>query len=162
AIVTGFFLWRADAARAVTELATRGVPAPAIRELPKHTGHERDLGVRACTKAPEGAALGAVLGGAVGAFSGALLAAGAVVVPALGEVLAGPLVAALAVGGALGALGLLIGLLVGARRPEYEATVLSDAVACGGVLIAVHCPSESAASVADGLYACGADSVSTQ
>jgi TusA-related sulfurtransferase len=52
---------------------------------------------------------------------------------------AGPIVAALAGAGALGATGGLVGSLVGAGIPEIEAKRYAGRIREGGYLISVHC-----------------------
>jgi hypothetical protein len=158
-VLTAFFVARAEVAGAVGCLLGSGIEADAIRVLPKTVHHLDDIGIRSATKAPEGAALGAIVGGLAGMVAGALCAGGAIVVPGLGAVLAGPLVAALAGGGAAGALGVLVGALVGACWPEYEAAYLQDAVRIGGALVAVRCNKGRVTYVEEILAASGARAV---
>jgi hypothetical protein len=161
-VLTAYFAARAQVTSAVGCLLGCGIEADAIRVLPKSVHHVDDIGVRGATKAPEGAALGAVAFGLAGALTGALSAGGAIVVPGLGSVLAGPLVAALAGAGAAGALGVLAGALAGACLPEYEATYLEDAVRTGGALVAVRCGADRVTSVEEILAASGARAVRRQ
>jgi hypothetical protein len=158
-VLTAFFAARAEVSSAVMGLLDGGIDGDAIRVLPKNVHHLDDLGVRPASKAPEGAALGGLVGGVAGALAGALAAGGAIVVPGVGAVLAGPAVAALAGAGAAGALGMIAGAIAGARVPEYEATFLEDAVHTGGALVAVRCPADRVASVAEILAASGAIAV---
>jgi hypothetical protein len=144
---------------AILGLLGSGIEADAVRVLPKTVRYLDDIGVRPSNKGPEGAALGAVVGGLTGAITGALAASGAIVLPGLGAVLAGPWVAALAGAGACGALGVLAGALVGARMPEYEATYLEDAVRGGGALVAVRCGVDRVSGVAEILAGNGAIAV---
>jgi len=137
-ILAAFFLGRVQADGALVELARLGVRPSDISVVPERGAYAGDLGIRSQSKASEGAALGAVVGGALGALGGAIAAAGALVVPATGSVLAGPLVAALSGAGALGAVGVVVGALFGARFPELEAHVVDDAEAMGGALVAVR------------------------
>jgi hypothetical protein len=155
-VLTAFFAGRAEANGALTQLLDRGVPRAAIRLLPKEVTYLDDIGVKVTSKAAEGAALGAVLGGLVGGTLGALVAGGSVVIPGLNVVLAGTFVAALAGAGAAGGAGTLIGAIVGARLPEYEAAYLDDAVRRGGSLLAVRCLEEGAPSIEQILVASGA------
>jgi hypothetical protein len=155
-VLTAFFAARVEVSAAIVGLLGCGIAAEAIRVLPKSVHHVDDLGVRVSTKGPEGGALGAVLGGLVGAIAGALVAGGAIVVPSLGTVVAGPLVAALAGAGLGGALGVMAGALAGARLPEYEAAYLEDAVHVGGALVAVRCAADDIANITEILAANGA------
>jgi hypothetical protein len=138
-LLTAFFSGRSQAEGAVSSLLAAGVAPDEISVIPKHVGHPDDLGLYPTSKASEGMAVGAVTGGLLGAIGGAVAAAGAIVIPGAGTVLAGPVVAALAGAGAGGALGTLIGALVGVRVPEFEARYLEDAVGMGGALLAVRC-----------------------
>jgi hypothetical protein len=155
-IITAFFPGRLDADAALERLSAMGVAHRDVSFIPKTVNRPDDIGLRTGTKACKGAALGGVIGGALGAFAGALSAAGAIVLPSLGTVLAGPLVAALAAAGALGTIGGLVGALAGARVPEFEATYLADAVAMGGSIIGVRCAVERKASIEDALETSGA------
>ena len=64
------------------------------------------------TRMPEGAATGAALGGLFGAIVAGLAAIGSITVPGVGLLASGPIVAALAGGGAGAAVGGLTGALV--------------------------------------------------
>jgi hypothetical protein len=154
-VLTAFFPGRAQVAGALARLVECGVPREAISVLPKDVNHLDDIGVRAATKAAEGAAVGAFVGGVVGALGGAFAAAGALVIPGIDAVVAGPLVAALAGAGALGAACTTLGALLGARVPEYEATYLDDAIGMGGALLAVRCLVDRADGVEDILTSSG-------
>jgi len=155
-VLTAFFLRRAQARGAHARLVQHGVPSDAIRVLPKEVNHLDDIGVRVTSKASEGAALGAVLGGLVGALAGALAASGALIIPGAGTVLAGAVVAALAFAGAGGCVGTLLGAVIGACLPEYEAAYLDDAVQRGGALLAVRCLEDRVRSVQEILVTSGA------
>jgi hypothetical protein len=148
-----------DAADALARIEQQGVPEGAVSVIPKHVNQARELGLRAATKAPEGAVLGGVGGAVLGGALASLLAAGAIVVPRLGAVLAGRVVAALAGAFVFGVIGALFGALAGARRPEFEATLLRDAVALGGALVSVRCAEHVAPGVAATLEGSGADRV---
>jgi hypothetical protein len=155
-VLTAFFGGHAALSDAMVRLLGIGIEPEAIRVLPKSVHHLDDLGVRPASRAAEGAALGAAIAGLSGALAGALAAGGALVIPSLGAVIAGPLVSAFALAGAAGALGGLAGALVGARLPGYEAAYLEDAVHAGGALVAVRCSDERLASVEEILVAGGA------
>ena len=154
-VLTAFFPGRSQIAGALTRLVECGVPMDAISVLPKNVNHLDDIGVRVATKAAEGAAVGALGGGVIGAICGAIAAAGALVIPGLDAVVAGPLVAALAGAGAVGGAGTILGALIGARVPEYEATYLDDAIHMGGSLLAVRCLADRAEGVEEILASSG-------
>ncbi len=158
-ILIAFFTVRADVPGAVARLLGSGVEADSIRVLPERVHHLDDFGIRPDTKAPEGAALGAVVAGLAGALVGGLVSSGAVVVPGLGSVLAGPSVAALAGAGAAGAIGMLVGALIGAGLPEYEADYLQDALSMGGALVSVRCRADHVICVEEVLTVSGARAV---
>src|SRR5262245_18450582 len=112
-LLTAFFPGRAEAEGALERLLAVGIARQDITCFPKRVQRPDDLALKMGSKAAEGLACGAVVGGALGAFVGALGAGGALVIPGLGEVLAGPLVAAFAAAGALGALGAALGAALG-------------------------------------------------
>lgn len=155
-VLTAFFGGRTEAEGAVSQLLERGVPHAAIRLLPKEVTHLDDLGVKVTSKASEGAALGAASGGLLGAALGMLTAAGSLVLPRLDMVIAGPLVSALAGAGALGGIATLLGALIGASIPEYEAAYLDDAVGRGGSLLAIRCREEEVRTIEHLLRVSGA------
>jgi hypothetical protein len=155
-ILTAFFPGRAQAEGALGQLLELGVAPDEISFLPKHVGHAADLGIYVASKASEGIAAGAVAGGLTGGLLGAIVAAGSLVIPELGSVVAGPVVAAMAGAGALGAIGVVIGGLWGARVPEFEARLLEDAVGMGGALLAVRCSAATASRIERILEASGA------
>lgn len=95
----------------------------------------------------EGAASGAAIGGAVGAGLGLATVAG--LIPVIGPIFAaGPLIAALGIGGAVGttaagaltgaATGGLVGALLGLGISEPEAKEYESQVSSGNVLLAVE------------------------
>ena len=72
--------------------------------IPERDRTTKDLAAEINTKAPEGAATGAGAGAAVGGVLGWLVGIGALAIPGIGPlVAAGPIVAALAGAGAVGA-----------------------------------------------------------
>src|SRR5262245_24074344 len=102
-VIMAFFPGHVELGKALDLLLALGIGQHDITCIPKHLQRPDDLTLKLVSKAAEGAALGAVLGGLVGALVGAFGAGGALVIPGAGEVLAGPLVAALAFAGGLGA-----------------------------------------------------------
>jgi hypothetical protein len=94
--------------------------------------------VKAGTHMAEGMAVGGAVGTAVGATVAAILAAGtALAIPGLGMIIAGPIVAALAGGGAGAVAGGAIGTLVGLGIPESNAKAYEQALREGGVVVGV-------------------------
>lgn len=88
--------------------------------------------------AVEGVAIGGSIGTAVGATLAAIAAVGtSLVIPGLNLVIAGPLMAALAGGGAGALTGGLVGGLVGLGIPEQDAEVYNQALRTGGVVMSV-------------------------
>lgn len=90
------------------------------------------------SKAAEGATAGGAIGGALGAIIGGVAAIGTnVLLPGLGLIVAGPLVAALVGAGAGGATGGLIGGLIGYGIPEATANVYEKGIREGGTVLSV-------------------------
>jgi hypothetical protein len=109
------------------------------------SGSQGGLGHEKHSKAPEGATTGATAGGIIGGTLGLLAGIGALAIPGLGPfIAAGPIMATLAGLGAGGATGGLIGALVGAGIPEFEAKHYENRLKEGGILLAVHVPSDEA------------------
>ena len=90
------------------------------------------------TKAMEGAGTGSAIGGTIGAIAGIVAALGtSLLIPGLGLVIAGPIVAGLAGAGAGGLTGGLIGALIGSGIPEEKAKVYESGVKEGKILMNV-------------------------
>jgi len=90
-------------------------------------------------KALEGAGAGSAIGGTLGAIIGGIAAIGtSLVVPGLGLVVAGPIVAALAGAGAGGITGGLVGALIGWGIPEERAKMYETGVTEGGTVLGVN------------------------
>ncbi len=89
-------------------------------------------------KATEGMGIGGAIGTAVGATLAAVAAIGTTLaLPGIGLLVAGPIVAALAGGGAGAVTGGLIGGLVGAGMTEQNAQAYDEALRGGGVAMGV-------------------------
>lgn len=139
-LVTGMFLTRDSAERAVADLQALGFTQGKISVMMSDQTRARQFAVETAVKATEGAGVGAGIGGALGALVALLTAGGAIVATggAAVPLVAGPLAAALAGAGVGGLGGGLVGGLIGAgiseeRARAYEATLYS-----GGILLAVH------------------------
>jgi hypothetical protein len=137
-IVTALFRSRMTAEQAVDSLLRAGFRREDVSVLMSETTHGREFGIVTRSKAGEGAAAGAATGGAVGAVLAALAAVGSLAIPGIGLIAAGPIVAALAGAGAMGAAGSLVGGLIGAGIPEHEAKFFGPEVERGGILVGVH------------------------
>jgi hypothetical protein len=141
-MVTGMFNDRQEVERAFETLHKRGYTKDDINLVmsdetrKKHfTKGDREVG----TKAMEGAGTGSAIGGTVGAVAGIIAAIGtSLVIPGLGLVVAGPIVAALAGAGAGGAAGGLIGALVGSGIPEEHARLYESGVKNGKIVMGVR------------------------
>jgi hypothetical protein len=154
-IFTAFFPVRVAADDAFVRLAAMGIARDEMSLIPKQVDHPSGVGIAVATKAAEGAAIGMFAGGILCGAIGAIAAGGAIMIPGLGSVIVGPIVAGLAAAGAGGALGGVLGAVLGVRIPEYEATYLDDAVGIGGVLVAVRCQMARAQQVEHVLQASG-------
>lgn len=155
-VVIAFFTTRTEVASALAGLRETGIDRSAVRVLPERFDHPDGIGVQPIGSAPEGAALGALVGGLAGALAGVLAAGGSMVIPRLGAVVAGPMIAALTGAGAVGALGMLAGALAGARRPRFLVAYLVNAAHTSGALIAVRCAADQAPRVERALAEAGA------
>jgi hypothetical protein len=143
-MLTGVFRDRTAANRAYTWLRNRGYGAAEINVLmteqtrAEFRHYEEDSPIRAGTKTAEGMAAGGAVGTAVGAGVAAIAAIGtAIVIPGLGWVVAGPIFAALAGGGAGAVAGGAIGALIGLGISESNATAYEEVLRNGGVVIGV-------------------------
>ncbi|QEL20832.1 hypothetical protein [Limnoglobus roseus] len=90
------------------------------------------------TYATEGMGVGGAIGTAIGASIMAVVTLGSVTIPGLGFLIAGPIVAALAGGGAGAVTGGLVGRLIGAGMTEQNAHAYDAALREGGVAIGVY------------------------
>lgn len=143
-MLTGMFRDRESTEQAYNTLHERGYTKDDINIVmsdetrKKHFSgdvKETELG----TKAAEGAGKGSAIGGAVGAIAGVLAAVGtSLVIPGLGIVLAGPIVAGLAGAGAGGITGGIIGALVGSGIPEERARLYESGIKNGNIVMGVH------------------------
>jgi|SRR3954471_19266338 hypothetical protein len=145
-MLTGMFNERESLERAYNKLGERGYTKEEINLImsdetrKKHFAHdESDLG----NKAKEGAGKGSLIGGTVGTAVGIIAALGtSLVLPGLGIIVAGPIVAGLAGAGAGTIAGGLIGALIGAGIPEDKAKLYESGVKNGRIVMGVHPRSE--------------------
>lgn len=140
--VYGIYSDKPAVEEAITQFRDAGFRAVDISVLFPENSGSKDFGHEKNTKAPEGATAGGMAGGIAGGVMGWLTGVGMLAIPGLGPLIAaGPIVAALAGAGAVGALGGAIGGLVGLGIPEYEAKRYEGRIREGGVLLSVHCDS---------------------
>lgn len=142
-MITAVFSDRESAERAYQTLLDKGYSKEQITVLMSDDTRKRifegghvttDLG----NKAMEGAGTGSAIGGTLGAIAGAVAAIGtSLLIPGLGLIIAGPLVAAFAGAGAGGVAGGIIGALIGAGIPEERAARYESALKDGRIVIGV-------------------------
>ena len=144
AMVTGVFRSRYDAQRAHEWLMNRGYTSQEINVLMSdstrtaYLADEKTGRQEANSMAVAGVATGGAVGTAVGATIAAIAAMGTnLVLPGFGLIIAGPIVAALAGGGAGAVAGGVIGGLVGLGIPESNAKAYEVALKEGGVVLGV-------------------------
>jgi outer membrane lipoprotein SlyB len=134
--VSAIFASYADFASLIETLNLRGYREDDISVLMSESTHRQYFAPQENTKAPEGATVGSLSGGILGALVGGLTAAGSIVIPGAGLVVAG--LSAGAVGAVTGG---LIGALVGAGIPEHEAKFFENALKeQGRILVVAHVP----------------------
>jgi len=141
-VLTGMFRDRESTENAYRSLRDRGYSEDEINVIMSdetrdkfYKNHpETELG----NKALEGTGAGAAIGGTLGAIIGGIAAIGTnVLLPGLGIVVAGPLVAALVGAGAGGATGGLVGALIGWGIPEERAALYETGIREGGTVVGV-------------------------
>ena len=143
-VLTGLFRDRESAGMAYRSVTDRGYDRNDVnlvmsdetrkRHFSETDATETELG----SKAAEGAGIGGAIGGTLGAIAAAIAAVGtSIVLPGLGMVVAGPLVAALAGAGAGGATGGVLGALIGWGIPEERVKHYEAGIKDGGILMGV-------------------------
>jgi hypothetical protein len=149
-IVTGLFKDRESVERGYQALLDHGYDKDDISVLMSDETHDRyrrlDSPPDAASddKMIEGAGVGAAIGGTSGALLAAIAAIGpSVVLPGVGLIVAGPLVAALAGAGAGAVTGGLLGALIGLGIPEANAQVFERRLREGGIVLVVKTRSQA-------------------
>lgn len=138
--VFGIYQSQSDLGSAIHRLKLTGFRDTDISILFPETAGTKDLALEKSTKAPEGATAGAAYGAIAGCIFGWLVGAGTLIIPGLESfVAAGPILSLLGGIGIGGALGGLIGAIVGLATPEYVATRFDGRIRRGGILVSVHC-----------------------
>lgn len=140
-VITGLFNDRESAEKAYNSAINRGYTNDDINLMmsddtrSRYFNDDTEMG----NKAVEGAGTGGAIGGTLGAIIGGLAAIGTnVVLPGLGLVVAGPLVAALVGAGAGGATGGLVGALIGWGIPEDRAEAYEKGLRDGKIMVGVN------------------------
>lgn len=143
-MLTGMFRDRESAEKAYNSVTSRGYTKDDVNLLMSDKTRnehfvdsevETELG----SKALEGAGAGSAIGGTLGAIIGGIAAIGTnVLLPGLGLIVAGPIVAALAGAGAGGLTGGLVGALIGSGIPEEHAKVYEEGIKDGGIVMGVQ------------------------
>lgn len=132
AILAGRFTDRREADRAVAALRAAGYPPQTIQLIPQE---QEDLGpppAEAAVGSTVGSVVGALIGGALFAFAGWLLARS---IPGL-EQTAGWVVLFLALAG--GAIGWVIGGVLGSRKPVEQEEYRREAIEQGRMMVTVE------------------------
>lgn len=141
-IVTALFPDRPSAERGWDAVIARGYKASDINAVVSQDTHKTLLAVETKPtgdKALEGAGVGGAIGLSAGAMTAVLIAVGsALLLPGVGLVLAGPIVAGMAGAGVGGAIGVVIGAMVGADIPEKHVKLIEEHVKRGGFVLTVH------------------------
>ncbi len=141
-MLTGLFRDRESSESAYKDLRDRGYSDDEINVIMSDDTRDKyfrdnpdsELG----NKALEGAGVGSIIGGSLGALVGGIAAIGTnVLLPGLGLVVSGPILAALAGAGAGGATGGLAGALIGWGIPEERASLYESGVREGGTVLGV-------------------------
>jgi uncharacterized protein YjbJ (UPF0337 family) len=149
--VTGSFSDRDSAERAYNSMIDRGYDRNDVNLMMSDDTRKKyfadDTDTELGSKAMEGAGVGSAIGGVAGGIIGAIAAIGTnAIVPGLGIVVAGPLLAGLAGAGAGGATGGIIGALIGSGIPEDRATLYESDIKNGGIVMGVNPRNEDDAS----------------
>ncbi|GAC22496.1 hypothetical protein GMES_0186 [Paraglaciecola mesophila KMM 241] len=137
-VITGLFKNPAEASAAITMLEHKGFSDANISLVANDSITKDSFALTEHSKLPEGVAIGASSGGVLAAIVGGLAAVGVVATGGVGVLASGPLVAALAAGGAGAAAGGIIGGAIGLAIPEHEVKFYEDAIKEGSVLVGVH------------------------
>lgn len=150
--VTATFKTYNAAQHALLGLEANGFNEKQISVLVADKSNGQSFNIEEASKVPEGAAVGGVAGGIIGAIAAGLTTVGSLVVPGVGILAVGPIVAAFAGGAAGASTGGLIGALVGLGLPEHEAKRYEGELKEGAVLVAVEADSKERAKFVKELF----------
>jgi len=133
--VVGLFGHRAHAEAAIRDLQAAGFPQDCIGVAVQERVEQGDLLEGTGGGTAEGAAKGAVSGGVLGGLLGLL---GSLLIPGVGPVVVGGLLASTLAGAGIGAAtGGLLGVLVALGVPEEDARHFDGGLRSGGTLVTV-------------------------
>jgi hypothetical protein len=140
--VMGIYPDRTTASDAINVLNKAGYRLTDISVLSSDSQGSKDFGHEKHSKAMEGAATGAAAGAVLGAALAWFVWYKSLPIAGLEPLIAaGPILAAIAGAGAVGALGWIAGVLAGMRQSEYVAKRFAGRIRRGGILLSVHCDS---------------------
>jgi len=133
--VVGLFTDRSDAESAIRELKDAGFSERQIGVAMRDRNEQRELMEDTGTTTAEGAAVGAVSGGVIGGLIGLL---GSLLIPGVGPIVVGGVLASTLAGAGVGAAaGGIIGALMGLGVPEADAEHFDTGLRSGGVIVTV-------------------------
>jgi len=160
-VITGLFESPLKATIATYRLESIGVTQNDISVVANDSYSKEDFALDEGSKAAEGGLIGAASTGIIAALIAGFTTVGAVATGGAGLLVAGPLVAAFAAGGAGAAAGGAIGAILGSFIPEHEIKYYEDAIEKGSVLLGVKYTSDNEDDIKDMLEKAGASKVST-
>jgi hypothetical protein len=133
--VFGMFSRRDDVVDAIRELKDAGFDESHVGVAMQDHDVQREIVEESGSDAARGATAGAVSGGVVGGLIGLL---GSLLIPGLGPIVVGGVLASTLTGAGIGAAsGGLVGALVGAGASDAEAEHFDAAFRAGGILLTV-------------------------
>ena len=143
--VVGLFPDRARVEQAIRDLKSAGFSEDQIGVAMQNREEQQQLINETGSQAAEGAAKGAVSGGVVGGLIGLL---GSLLIPGVGPIVAGGVLASALTGVGIGAAtGGLIGALMGLGIPEEDANHFDRGIRSGGILLTVNAGSRAAEAI---------------
>ncbi len=144
--VVGLFSQRAGAEAAIRDLQAAGFPQDRLGVAMQERVEQGDLLQGAGGEAAEGAAKGAVSGGLLGGLIGLL---GSLLIPGVGPVVVGGVLASALTGAGIGAAtGGLLGGLTALGVPEEDARHFDGGLRSGGTLVTVDAGARTAEALA--------------
>jgi hypothetical protein len=144
--VVGLFARRQDAEGAIRELKAAGFDDQQVGVALQDQDEQRDLLESAGGTEAEGAAKGALSGGIVGGLIGLL---GSLLIPGVGPIVVGGILASTLTGAGVGAAtGGIIGALMGMGVPEADAKHFDLGLRSGHTLVTVNAGSRTAEALA--------------